>query len=58
MTHDPARRPIQFAIAVAADNDRLEIRFNPAASEMLAQGDRVLVAGESQRLKTLERALA
>lgn len=38
-----------------ADGD---FRFNPAPTELLAQGDRVLVAGEAQRLKTLERALA
>ncbi len=35
-----------------------ELRFNPAPTELLAQGDRVLVAGEAQRLKTLERRLA
>lgn len=35
-----------------------ELRFNPASSELLAQGDRVLVAGEAQSLKTLERRLA
>jgi voltage-gated potassium channel len=38
-----------------ADGD---LRFNPAATELLAAGDRVLVAGEAQRLKMLERALA
>lgn len=35
-----------------------ELRFNPAPSEALAQGDRVLVAGEAQSLKALERRLA
>ncbi len=35
-----------------------ELRFNPAPSEVLAQGDRVLVAGEAQSLKALERRLA
>jgi voltage-gated potassium channel len=35
-----------------------ELRFNPASTELLMQGDRVLVAGEAQRLKTLERELA
>jgi len=35
-----------------------ELRFNPAATELLAQGDRVLVAGEAQSLKALERRLA
>jgi voltage-gated potassium channel len=35
-----------------------ELRFNPAPSEMLARGDRVLVAGEIESLKTLERRLA
>lgn len=34
------------------------LRFNPAATELLAHGDRVLVAGEAQRLKALERELA
>jgi voltage-gated potassium channel len=38
-----------------ADGD---LRFNPAPTELLAQGDRVLVAGEAQRLKALERLLA
>ena len=35
-----------------------DLRFNPAPSEELAQGDRVLVAGEVQSLKALERRLA
>jgi K+/H+ antiporter YhaU regulatory subunit KhtT len=35
-----------------------ELRFNPAPSEALAQRDRVLVAGEAQSLKALERRLA
>jgi voltage-gated potassium channel len=35
-----------------------ELRFNPAPTELLAQGDRVLVAGESQSLKELARKLA
>ena len=35
-----------------------ELRFNPAPTEPLAQGDRVLVAGEAQSLKALERKLA
>jgi len=35
-----------------------ELRFNPAPTEVLAQGDRVLVAGEAQSLKALERRLA
>ncbi len=35
-----------------------ELRFNPAPSESLASGDRVLVAGEPQSLKALEHRLA
>jgi voltage-gated potassium channel len=35
-----------------------ELRFNPAPTEVLAQGDRVLVAGEAKSLKALERRLA
>jgi voltage-gated potassium channel len=34
-----------------------ELRFNPAPDEPLAQGDRLLVVGEAQTLKTLERRL-
>ena len=35
-----------------------ELRFNPPPTEPLAQGDRLLVAGEVQSLKALERKLA
>jgi voltage-gated potassium channel len=35
-----------------------ELRFNPPPSEALAQGDRVLVAGEARSLKALEQRLA
>jgi voltage-gated potassium channel len=35
-----------------------DLRFNPAPSELLAQGDRLLVVGEAQTLKDLERRLA
>ena len=34
-----------------------ELRFNPAPTEPLAQGDRLLVAGEVQSLKALEKKL-
>lgn len=45
-----------MVIAIRKSNG--ELHFNPAASEVLAQGDRVLVAGEAQSLKALERRLA
>lgn len=35
-----------------------DLRFNPPPTEALAQGDRLLVAGEVQSLKALERKLA
>jgi K+/H+ antiporter YhaU regulatory subunit KhtT len=35
-----------------------ETRFNPSPDEPLAQGDRLLVIGQPQSLKRLERALA
>lgn len=35
-----------------------DLRFNPPPTELLTAGDRVLVAGEAQRLKALERELA
>ena len=34
-----------------------ELRFNPSPTEPLAQGDRLLVVGEAQSLKALERKL-
>jgi voltage-gated potassium channel len=45
-------------MVIAIRKAKGELRFNPASSEVLAQGDRVLVAGEAQSLKMLERRLA
>jgi voltage-gated potassium channel len=45
-----------MVIAIRRSNG--ETRFNPSPDEMLAQGDRLLVIGQAQSLKRLERALA
>jgi voltage-gated potassium channel len=45
-----------MVIAIRRSNG--ETRFNPSPDEVLAPGDRLLVIGQAQSLKRLERALA
>jgi voltage-gated potassium channel len=55
---DPELRDGLDVMVIAVRKASGDLRFNPASSEPLAPGDRLLVVGEAQTLKALERRLA